>query len=118
MLIGAKSYRLEAYATLLFGGSSDLCWASWTPSPYVVVSFSVWSDNETVETNESANAGSLKVRLSQSQVEDENDDESENDSRTYQIPMTFHQRPPTTSQMRRLMTPVSAPNFHQVPSST
>jgi hypothetical protein len=38
--------------------------------------------------------------------------------RLYQIPITFHQRPPTTSQMTRLMTPVSAPNFHHVPSST
>jgi hypothetical protein len=59
-----------------------------------------------------------KVRLSHSEIEHENDDESENDDRTYQIPITFHQRPPITSQMTRLMRPVSAPNFHHVPSST
>jgi len=80
--------------------------------------FSAWPGNETVEPNKSANAGSPKVRLSHGEVENENDDKSENDSRTYQIPMTFHQRPPITIQMRRLMAPVSAPNFHQVPSST
>jgi len=36
----------------------------------------------------------------------------------HQMPIAFHHRPPTMSQIKMLMTPVSAPNFHHVPSST